>query len=389
MSEKSSILSDYFGKILLKEVKGISFEVRAWAQIIKDVVDGEYKKYLDSYREQSMNRFGGMSFGPNTNSQFANRDMQYMDQDDDWWYGLENMNTGPITEKDLAVMNQREIDDILDVIMHYHKELAYHQIIDLKPPEIVKLYNQTLLSEAKNIFIPDDKPTIERPTQIIINGKDYPEAFANFSVDKWVISDNQPSEYDHIKSGYQDNGEYTVFINCSMNDVSLFILTHEVKHAYQDWQRISKNKPPIRDSKELQQLYTKDFEKFLLSHRTNYQLQLLDSVIAAYYMSSNAEITAYLEGAYDEIQLKHKIPVASLYELGLNMVKFNAHQVEINTPPESLQKRWVKIITEYDIPLFRKFKNVFDFLKYTEKRFNKTGRYIVKKVDKLRTIEQP
>jgi len=364
MSQKSSILSDYFGKLILKEVRGISFEVRAWANIIKDVIDSEYKKYSDY---NFMGDFdNGEGFDQTMNQLTDKREL---------------------TVADLLAMNKDEIDNILAHIMDYHK-LKYERVINLKPNEAVSLYNQII--DKDKINKESEKP-ITKSTQIIINGRDYPEAFAKFSVDKWVISDKQPTEYDHVKSGYQDNGEYVVFINCGLNSASLFVLIHEIKHAYQDWQRMSKGKPPIRQSKEMQQLYTKDFEKFLLSHQGGFHLKTLDSVIYAYYVSSDAEIAAYLEGAYDDLHGGSSYPqfAGKLRELGRNMANFKASQVDSDTPPKSLQKRWAKIIEDYNIPLFRKFKNVFDFLKYTERKFNKKGQYIVKKVDKLRTIQIP
>ena len=52
MSEKVTTLADIFSKTLLQEVRGISFEVRAWANIIKSVVDAEYKKYWDDYQSR-------------------------------------------------------------------------------------------------------------------------------------------------------------------------------------------------------------------------------------------------------------------------------------------------------------------------------------------------
>lgn len=394
MSQKSSILADYYGNILLKEVRGISFEVRAWANIIKDVIDAEYQKYLDDFNARRKTQYP-MYYGPVSDSAFyGGRSLRFDQYDFDDVAGFYSMydrmkKQQQLTEDDLAVMNQNEVDAILETILNYY-DFPFEKIVDLTPSEIVALYNQTLnkpkLNEADEI----NQPPIQRPTQIIINGADYPEAFANFGVDKWVISDKKPTEYDHVNSGYQPNDEYTVYINCDFSsNISLFVLIHEIKHAYQDWQRISKNKPPLRQSKELLQLYTKDFERFILSHSGGYHLKTLDSVISGYYMSSNAEITAYLESAYDDMYPKttNDQPIIKLYDLGKNMVQFKAAQVELNTPPQTLQKRWTKINQDYDIPLFRKFTNVFDFLKYTEKFFNKKGRLIVKKINKLRTIE--
>ena len=360
MSEKSSILADRVGKIIINEMRGISSEVREWASIIKDVVDGEYKKYLDDQNKRFKPYHMGNSFGFNTG------------------------NKNKISEEDLALMDSFEVDQILDDIMYFHN-LSFTKIMELKPKDVVKYYNQIPKGFNLNEEVTGDP--IPKPTQIIINGKDYPNLYDRFSVDKWVITDKSLTEYDHVNSGYKD-GEYTVLINCQMSNISMYVLIHEIKHAYQDWQRMSKNRPPIRDSKEIQQLYTKDFEKYILSHRGSYTLNTLDSIISAYYMSSDAEITAYLEGAYDEIHNNQTQPAGNIYEFGKSMVKFKASDVEPKVKPTDLQKKWKDIIDNYDIPLFRKFKNVFDFLKYTEKLFNKKGGYIVNKVDKLRTMDK-
>ena len=330
MSEKSSILADRVGKIIINEMRGISSEVREWASIIKDVVDGEYKKYLDDQNKRFKPYHMGNSFGFNTG------------------------NKNKISEEDLALMDSFEVDQILDDIMYFHN-LSFTKIMELKPKDVVKYYNQIPKGFNLNEEVTGDP--IPKPTQIIINGKDYPNLYDRFSVDKWVITDKSLTEYDHVNSGYKD-GEYTVLINCQM------------------------------DSKEIQQLYTKDFEKYILSHRGSYTLNTLDSIISAYYMSSDAEITAYLEGAYDEIHNNQTQPAGNIYEFGKSMVKFKASDVEPKVKPTDLQKKWKDIIDNYDIPLFRKFKNVFDFLKYTEKLFNKKGGYIVNKVDKLRTMDK-
>ena len=417
MPEKSSILADRFGKLILTEMRGISFEVRTWAEIIKNVVDQEYKKYWDDHMARMRSsssymrpyRRNSMFFGDTSGTDYS-----YSGEDDDYFYGDYNFNGSynyqtqkpktktKITANDLAFMDVTEINEIINTVMTFHN-LKYENFIDMKSDEIVKLYNQAIEQQEPEVVEPpvaeqpkeelpkvEETPPIPQPTQIIINGKDYPEAYEKFSVDKWVISDQQPTEYDHLKSGYQENGEYTVFINCVLSSISSYVLIHEIKHAYQDWQRISTNHPPLKQSKELQQLYTKDFERFILSHRGGYNLDSLDSVISAYYMSSNAEITAYLESEYDDIMGKSSgVQSGGLYNLAQRMLKFDTNNVERYTKPKKLQNRWTEIITDYDIPLFRKFKNVFDFLKYTEKLFNKKGKYIINKIDKLKTMELP
>jgi len=390
MSKKSCILADYFGRLILKEMMGISFEVRAWVKIIKDVADAEYKKYWDDYTKRLPKQvmhpmpYGSMHFGGGYN---MGNVYNFNDNIDPKGFSKREL-----TKNDLDNMDQDEIDIIIDTITNYHK-LSYEKVMDLTTPKIVSLYNKAI----KNTLLFEDvaNTPIQKPTQVIIHGKDYPEAYAKFSVDKWVITDNNnsktPTEYDHVNSGYKDNGEYTVYINCSLDNISSFVLTHEIKHAYQDWQRISKGKPSINQSKEIRQLYTKDFEKFVIGHaRAGNNLNTLDSVIIAYYMSSNAEIAAYLEGVYDEITGGPTIQqfAGKLREVASNMENFKAVKVEPNTPPVTLQKKWKNITSEYDIPLFRKFKNVFDFLKYTERTFNKKGRQMIKKIDKLHTLKK-
>ena len=377
MTKKSDILADRYTNIILNEVRGISFEVREWATIIKNVIDAQYKIYWDDYLERQRAKW------PSYNNQYAGRT--------GYGYGFFEPITpksNKITEQDLAAMDQFEVDRIIDDIIMYH-ELDVDEAMNLNPKEVVDYYNKIDKSNNWELFEDEKKEEkpVPKPTQVIINGKDYPEAYEKFSVDKWVITDDIPIEYDHLKSGYNEEHEYIVYINAPFATISEYIMIHEIKHAYQDWQRISKNYPPLSKTKEIQQIYTKDFEKYVIAHQTaGYQLTSMESVIAAYYLSSNVEITAYLESVYDDLKTGKTDLFNILYTLGKNMINFKTTQVEPYTTPKGLQKKWKKIIEDYDIPLFRKFKNVFDFLNYSEKQFHKRGRKIVNKIDKLRTL---
>ena len=375
MSDKITILSDRVSHLLLTEVQGISLEVREWAKIIQNEIEAEWRKYTISNNE----RIEAQQLA--NKKQYGNQ-MTY----DNRWY--DNLSVGPKKDK----LSEDEIDYILDAIID-HYNIDYFEALDLPPAKIVDLYNKMdyrglmMMGKKKPKEKVEPKPNIPKPTYVVIQGKDYPKAYAKFCVDRWVISESTTTEYDHRKSGYQEDGAYVVFINCDLSRVSSYVLIHEIKHAYQDWQRIRKNYKPIRNTKEIQDVYTQDFERYIITHRTDIELTTLDSVILAYYMSSNPEIAAYLEGTYDEIHKNLKQPVAKLEDIGKNMAKFKALQVEPKAKPEILQDKWKYVIDNYDIPLFRKFKNVFDFLKYCEKFFNKRGKYIVKKVDRLKTID--
>lgn len=359
MENKIDIASDIVSGVLIKEVRGISTEVREWSLIIKNVIESEYKKYWNSFNKTYQNKKKGLK------------------------------------KEDLGNMGQDEVNNIVGIITKFYG-LRPDQIEKLNPEEIVTRYNRYLNSVPKEHVVKDSlqKP----PSQIIINGKDYLDAYKSFSVDKWIITDQEgrPMEYDHINSGYDPSGEYIVYINAEMSSkVSSFILVHEIKHAYQDWQRMSKNKSPIRQSKEIQELYTKDFERYVLAHpKAGFELKTIESVIAGYYISSEFEITAYIESVYDamhdtdyENRRNSEHLSQSLRNAANNMINFTPTQVSPNVKPEELQQQWVNIITEYDIPMFRKFKNIFDFLKYTEKIFKKRGKYIITKIDKLETLD--
>ena len=147
MSQKSSILSDYFGKVFLNEMRGISFEVRAWAKIIKDVVDSEYKKYWDDYNKRMMSQRLSYNVPSRNRSYFGGYQGRRWDDFDDIEGFYQMVSRGQtqhdISIEDLAVMSQDEMNTIVDSIMKYHK-LTYDQVIDLGPSDVVKLYNQTL-----------------------------------------------------------------------------------------------------------------------------------------------------------------------------------------------------------------------------------------------------
>lgn len=213
---------------------------------------------------------------------------------------------------------------------------------------------------------------------IEISGKDFPNAYENFKVDKWVLTNSNRTEYDHWKSGYDEDGEYIVYLNMPIPSSSSALI-HEIKHAYDDWNRMSRGGKPIRDSWEIENIYTPDFEKLVLggSYKLNQQLH---PVIRYYYLGSKLEQPAYLENVYDGTY--------GYRDIALKMIKFKASNFlgKKNKPAKGLQESWEELITNYDIPFFRKFPNVVDFLVYTEKYFNKRGREILKRIDKMRYV---
>ena len=222
------------------------------------------------------------------------------------------------------------------------------------------------------------QPKIDK---IEIEGKDFPEAYEGFNVDKWIITPSNRIEYDHWKSGYDDNGQYTVYLNMPINTVGGSALVHEIKHAYDDWNRMKKGAPPIRAGWEIQNIYTPDFEKLVLG--SGKISPMLSPIIKYYYLGSKLESPAYLENEYDNTSL-----MGSYRETAKKLMNFKASNLldKNGNPAKGLQESWSELIRNYNIPFFRKFKNVVDFLNYTEKYFNKRGREIVKRIDKMRYV---
>lgn len=223
------------------------------------------------------------------------------------------------------------------------------------------------------------EPKIDK---IEISGKDFPDAYKDFKVDKWIITNSGRIEYDHWKSGYDKEGNYVVYLNMPMSAIGGSALVHEIKHAYDDWNRMSKGAPPIRDGWEIKNIYTPDFEKLVLGG--GYKLSpMLNPIIRYYYLGSKLESPAYLENEYDNSGLGGDYRGTAKKMMNFKASNFLNKKGE---PAKGLQESWTKLITEYDIPFFRKFKNVVDFLNYTEKHFNKRGRNIMKRIDKMRYV---
>lgn len=223
-------------------------------------------------------------------------------------------------------------------------------------------------------YIP--QPKIDK---IEINGKDFPEAYENFKVDKWVLTSSNRIEYDHWKSGYNEEGEYVVYLNMPMGSIGGSILVHEIKHAYDDWNRMSRGAKPIRDGWEIKNIYTKDFEKLVLGGGAKYGQ--LNPIIKNYYLGSKLEAPAYLENEYDNAGFNYKQTAKTL----MNFKASNFLNKE-GKPAKGLQDMWTDLLIDYNIPLFRKFPDVVDFLNYTEKYFNKRGTDIFKRINKMRYV---
>jgi len=430
-------------KKVLSEAAGISFEVRKWAKIIEkyvdDYVDAEKEKLKSSQPKQQQ---------PQTKSPYGSwsySDQEIDDSPTETSYTHFETEDGEIfTEKAMVYADELNINsDILEdwpniknvisgkLFVIEFDENGGSFYVDTKSsnfPEEYRVAIDEMIEDhmaVNGVFYTDDydlvyatdwndeiydsymnednrwgnygnyggygrsyggyggyytpQPKIDK---IEINGKDFPQAYNDFKVDKWVITNSGRIEYDHWKSGYNDDGEYVVYLNMSISSVGGSALVHEIKHAYDDWNRMSRGAPPLRDGWEIQNIYTPDFEKLVLGG--SFKLSpMLHPIIRYYYLGSKLESPAYLENEYDNSALG-----GDYRDTAKKLMSFKASNFlnKKGQPAKGLQESWTKLITEYNIPFFRKFKNVVDFLNYTEKYFNKRGRDILKRIDKMRYV---
>ena len=425
-------VSKVIKKILL-EAAGISFEVRKWAEIIEKYVDDyvevekeKLKASQPKQEPQTKSPYGSWSYNDQemydspteTNYThfesedgdiFSEKAMVYADElnintdiledfpniknaisgklfviefNDEGGFYVETRGSNFPEEYRVAV--DEMVEDHMTINGDFYTDdydLVYAS--DVMDSQIDTGYSQ-YMKEDKNRWSGYNTYYTPQPKidKIEINGNDFPEAYKDFKVDKWVITSSNRIEYDHSKSGYNEGGEYVVYLNMPMSAIGGSALVHEIKHAYDDWNRMSRGAPPLRDGWEIKNIYTADFEKLVLGG--SFKLSpMLHPIIRYYYLGSKLESPAYLENEYDNSGLG-----GDYRGTAKKLMNFKASNYtdKKGRPAQGLQKSWDELIKNYDIPFFRKFKNVLDFIRYTEKYFNKRGRDIMKRIDKMRYV---
>lgn len=332
-----SLIRKITKKELLKEEAGISFIVRKWAKILKEEVENKLKEH----REKKL-------------------DSKDDDKLNDPFYWEDETSFGKGSKKYLDIWDEY---DEWENIWGYDKKKD-----NLDYP---KSYRSDYGSYRPTPYI----PPLE---EIVVFGENWPEEYKEFSVDMWVLKNSERIEYDHYKSGYSNNGEYIVYLNVPLYNMSESAFIHEIKHAYDDWNRMRHGGNPIRDTWEVKNIYTKDFEKLVLGGSQAYPQ--LGPIIRNFYLGSKLEAPAYLENEYDNVIVDYE-------DVGRKMMNFKASRYlnKRGNPAKNLESEFERI-QKHDIPLFKKFNNVVDFLYWTEKYFNKRGRDIFKRVAKMRYV---
>ena len=220
----------------------------------------------------------------------------------------------------------------------------------------------------------------EEQTRLIIDGYDHPEAFEGFPIDYVVIDYyDRLTGYGQEHSGYDKEGNYVVLLYIQPQLVKgqggyslKSALNHEMKHAWEDYNRLSKGLPSIEQTKESQELYNRDFILMLSDQNIRGPIK---EVLKYYYYLSNLEKSAYLENVYDQNQQYERL----IREIaGMDFEKFkDRFDLDVN---------WHLMNTAYDIPFLKKFKSPIDFIDYSAKELRSRALKMIKKINKMKYV---
>lgn len=220
--------------------------------------------------------------------------------------------------------------------------------------------------------------------RLIVDGQEWPEQFEKFSVDYFVIDYNDwTNGYLDETSGYDADGNYVVHImvlNQFRHDPYMkTILNHEIKHAYQDWQRRRKGYEGIFATKEVKDVYTGDFIKVI---KDKIKVgPFFKDMLKKYYLLTDLELNAFKENVYDNDYINNYKRMVK------DLINFDADTVTYRQNIKSLENDWETLLST-DIPFLKKYKTYQDFLNASETYFKKRGEEILKKINKLEYVHK-
>jgi len=265
--------------------------------------------------------------------------------------------------------NRRDDDeDIIYVLKEHKKTITEAAGISFE----ARKWGEIIYNEMINN--PNEKK------RLIIDGYDHPEAFDGFPIDYVVIDFyDKLTGYGQEHSGYDKDGNYVVLLYVQpkllqgQGGYSLkSVLNHEMKHAWDDYNRLSKGLPSIDNTKETKELYNKDF--ILMLSDQNVQGPIKE-ILKYYYYLSKLETTAYLENVYDENPVYEKI-VREIASKDFEPFK-EKFDLDIN---------WHLMNTAYDIPLLKKFKSPKEFIDYSSEELRSRAIKMIKKINKMKYV---
>lgn len=220
----------------------------------------------------------------------------------------------------------------------------------------------------------------EEKTRLIIDGYDYPDAFNGFPIDYVVIDYyDRITGYGQEYSGYDKDGNYVVHLYVQPKLVMgqggytlKSALNHEMKHAWEDYNRRSKGLPSIDDTKESKELYNKDFIHLMSDEKV---VGPIKDILKYFYYLSKLETGPYMENVYDQNPAYESL-VREIATKDFESFK-DRFDLELN---------WHLINTNYNIPFTKKFKSATDFIDYSAKELRKRANKVIKKINKVKYV---
>lgn len=222
----------------------------------------------------------------------------------------------------------------------------------------------------------------EEKTRLIIDGYNHPEAFDGFPIDYIVIDFyDRLTGYGQEHSGYDKDGNYIVHLYIQPQLIGgrggyslQSALNHELKHAWEDYNRLSKGLPSIEQTKESQELYNRDYILMLSDQNVRGPIK---EILKYYYYLSKLETSAYLENVYDQNPAYERM-VREIVSKDFESFK-DRFDLEVN---------WHLMNTAYDIPFLKKFKSAVDFIDYSAKELRSRALKMIKKINKMKYVHQ-
>jgi hypothetical protein len=226
--------------------------------------------------------------------------------------------------------------------------------------------------------------------KITIDGLKYPEEHKIFPIDQMNIFIDKKygngGGYDEQISGYESDGKYhAYFIFGPEADIST--VTHELRHAYEDYMRISKGKQPMKQNKEAVNLFGGDFAKFFQEEGTYPEeghYGSFNGLLIGLYYTSKIERSAYSETVYDNQKYRR-----SLIDYINNLMKLNDYSyIRTHYSVEMVETWWNALKENYRIPILDKFKDAESFIRWSTDEIQYKGQKTLKKLRNVKYFTQ-
>jgi hypothetical protein len=232
-----------------------------------------------------------------------------------------------------------------------------------------RIYSQIKLAKGyakRNMPIPD----------LTLYGKDYPKEYQSFPVDVLNLFLNvkydNGAAYDENKSGYDENKQYHIYLHFGP-DADASSINHELRHAYEDFRRMSQGNVPMKNTKEGINLFGGDFENFLTTGR---HIEPFWTLMYGLYVTSKIERSGYAESVYDNAG-----PIIEMVVQVMNVTNAN---ILSNYSPETLSMTWQALKKKYKVPIIDKFQNYESFIKWAQEEIQYKGQKTLKKLRKVK-----